>query len=120
MTCRSTIDATCGDGDEYAYPAPGSVQSGVRIDELSRSRMFCPGTGFIGTALPFTTPTGDPPSPLYPAVMQSSCPSVMSALRGSSSGNASGRYFSVNTLVSSPSGILSWNSCSMMPQAMLV
>jgi hypothetical protein len=80
--------------------------------------MFCPGAGFIGEALPFTTPTGDCPSPLYPAVMHKSCPSVMFALRGSSSGNASGRNLSVKTLVSRPSGIFSRNSLSMIPQAM--
>ena len=38
--------------------------------------------------------------------MQSNCPRVMFALRGSSRGNASGRYFSVKTFVFKPVGDL--------------
>ena len=52
--------------------------------------------------------------------MERSCPSLISAFDGSLSGNASGRYFSVKTLVSSPSGIWSCFSFSMMPHEMLV
>ena len=56
--------------------------------------------------------------------MQRSCPSEISARRGSSSWpsaeKASGRYFGVNTFVSRPSGIRSRNSLIIIPQAMLV
>ena len=52
--------------------------------------------------------------------MLSNCPSLISAFRGSFSGSASGRYFSLNTFCSSPSGIFSRLSRSMIPHAMLV
>ena len=55
-----------------------------------------------------------------PEVMASRCPSLISALLWSLSGKASGRYFSVNTFVSNPSGISSRFSSSMMPHEMLV
>ena len=59
--------------------------------------------------------------PRIPADIASSCPNVISALRGSSSGKYSaGRYLGVKTFWSSPFGMTLALSFSMIPVARLV